>query len=109
MPQQKPQQAIQDETRSPQGRNSEIEIHSENDVASQTNETMLNTHKTTSLTDCKDTCFPSLDEAILKLQDRLVWAANQLGGANSIEMDIKMCELISSCGNALQTLKDLQH
>lgn len=48
------------------------------------------------------------DEAMLKLEKHLLWAANQLGVAGSVEMDIKLCELISHCGNALKTLKELQ-
>jgi hypothetical protein len=61
------------------------------------------------LTDPEDSGFATVNEAIFKLQERLMWAVNQLGPANSVEMDIKLCELISSCGNALRTLKDLQH
>ena len=109
MPQKKIPQTVQDKPQSAHERSPEIENYSENDMASNTRETMTNTHKATPLIDCEDTHLASFDQAILKLQDRLMWAINQLGVANSVEMDIKLCELISGCGNAIRTLKELQH
>lgn len=50
-------------------------------------------------------CFESV---ISKLQERITWAASQLGSSNSVEIDVKLSELICSCGKALKTLKDLQ-
>ncbi|CAB4001057.1 Hypothetical predicted protein [Paramuricea clavata] len=90
-------------------KNPEFENHRENGGPSCTNETLMNVHKTTPLTGPEDSGLTTVNEAIFKLQERLMWAVNQLGVANSVEMDIKLCELISSCGNALRTLKDLQH
>lgn len=44
----------------------------------------------------------------VKLQERIGWATSQLGSGNSIEMDIKLSELIYTCGKALNALKELQ-
>ncbi|XP_028396271.1 Sjoegren syndrome/scleroderma autoantigen 1 homolog [Dendronephthya gigantea] len=68
--------------------------------------TSLNEDRTTHL--ISQTNLKTVDEAMLKLERRLLWAANQLGMASSVEMDIKLCELICHCGNALKTLKELK-
>jgi hypothetical protein len=103
VPQQKPAQVTQHD--SLQDNNPEFENHTE---PSCSNETLLNAEDNTPSTDPKGSSSSTVDKAILKLQERLMWAVNQLGVANSVEMDIKLCELISSCGNALGTLKALQ-
>ena len=85
------------------------EDNSEKTRSHQTIETTANVHNTVPPTYLNNTCLTTINNAILKLQDRLMMAVDQLGKENSIETDIKLCELISSCGNALRTLKDLQH
>ena len=85
---------------------SKIENHTENAGPSYANETSLNVDNTSPSPDPKES-LTTVDQAIFKLQERLMWAVNQVGNANSVEMDIKLCELISSCGNALKTLKEI--
>ena len=50
-------------------------------------------------------CF---EQSTMKLQERITWASSQLGHGNSVEMDIKLSELIYSCGKALKALRELQ-
>jgi hypothetical protein len=108
--QQKSSQFSQHDTdASSQDHDAIIQNHTERAGPSCMNESSLSADNTIPPTAPKDYSLATVDEAISKLQERLMWAVNQVGKANSVEMDIKLCELVSSCGNALRTLKDLQH
>lgn len=46
--------------------------------------------------------------AMQAVQDKMVWATQELKGSSSVEMSIQMCNLIKTCAQAIAALNDLR-